>query len=263
MLKPFDVCRFVLSPGKKLYGFEFEVDPTPGVFHKLFGLTSEAGVILLYASFSKTFDKYRVVAFLDFTNAYVEPKEILEKFRDTGLVRDINVIEPIVEGFIVDTSSHPLVIGNERVILIESSGFKYLINELREKFGTAGEAVLYYMGYEMGLGYGQVHRKMGDQLGLTSPREILEKVSIPIFQGSGLGIFNITEYREKPLLLRIRVYRSFECELGREYGREYSHIVRGILAGLTTNMFNREVAVREVRCIAKGDEYCEFEITEK
>ena len=50
----------------------------------------------------------------------------------------------------------------------------------------------------------------------------------------------------------IRLHGNFECTpfIGTR-DRPVSHLIRGALAG-------REFRVREVKCIAKGDEYCEF-----
>jgi len=36
------------------------------------------------------------------------------------------------------------------------------------------------------------------------------------------------------------------------------YFFKGVLAGLLTKIENRDVIVEEVKCIAKGDEYCMF-----
>ena len=50
----------------------------------------------------------------------------------------------------------------------------------------------------------------------------------------------------------MRLHGNFECTpfIGTR-DRPVSHLIRGALAG-------KEFRVREVKCIAKGDEYCEF-----
>ena len=58
----------------------------------------------------------------------------------------------------------------------------------------------------------------------------------------------------------IRIYDSFECELGLESGGPYSHLIRGMLAGVLTVIFNRRMRAEERKCIASGDPYCEFTI---
>ncbi len=261
--RPFDICRFVVSPGRKLYGLFVEVEPRPGVFHQLLGLTAEVNATLIYASFSRTLEAYRVVAFLDFTNATTDLKDIIEKIRAVENVKYASIIEPVTEGFIADNISLPLVIGKERAVIFESSGFKYLIEKLREQFGSAGETVLYYMGFDIGLGYGENYKQIGDILGLRSPREILEKICVPIFQSIGFGSLEVVELRENPLCIKIRVYNSFECELGPKQNKPYSHLVRGVLAGLAAAIFGKETLAKESKCITMGNEYCEFEVIQK
>ena len=37
-----------------------------------------------------------------------------------------------------------------------------------------------------------------------------------------------------------------------------SHLIRGALAGVFKEAYERDFKVREVKCVAKEDEYCEF-----
>ena len=262
--RPFDICRFVVLPGRKLYGLFVEVEPRPGVFHKLLGLTAEVNATLIYASFSRTLETYRVIAFLDFTNATTDLKDIIEKIRAVENVKYAGIIEPVMEGFIADNISLPLVIGKERAVIFESSGFKYLIEKLREQFGSAGEAVLYYMGFNVGLGYGNNYKQIGSLLGIKTPREIIEKICIPIFQSIGFGLLEIIELKEKPLYVKARVYNNFECELSsKQQEKPFSHLIRGLLAGLITAIFEKDALAREIKCITIGNPYCEFEIIPK
>ena len=59
----------------------------------------------------------------------------------------------------------------------------------------------------------------------------------------------------------IRLYGNFECTPFKgKRDRPMSHLIRGGLAGVFREAYGREFMVREVKCIAKGDEYCEFVI---
>ena len=58
----------------------------------------------------------------------------------------------------------------------------------------------------------------------------------------------------------IKVYDSSECELFKGSKKCESHLIRGMLAGWFSQLFRKEVKVREVKCIAKGDSYCQFEV---
>ena len=57
----------------------------------------------------------------------------------------------------------------------------------------------------------------------------------------------------------MRLHGNFECTpfIGKK-DRPVSHLIRGGLAGVFKEAYGRDFRVREVKCIAKGDEYCEF-----
>ena len=71
----------------------------------------------------------------------------------------------------------------------------------------------------------------------------------------------ILECDEENLRFVIRLHRNFECAPFKgKRDRPTSHLIRGALAGVFKEAYGREFKVREVKCIAKGDEYCEFVI---
>ncbi len=72
----------------------------------------------------------------------------------------------------------------------------------------------------------------------------------------GWGKFNIDDSNENELV--IRVENSF---IARGYGNskvEVCHFLRGYNAGLAEELKCRTIDAEEVRCVAKGDDCCEF-----
>ena len=84
---------------------------------------------------------------------------------------------------------------------------------------------------------------------------------------------NIAEFWESNKLGRIEVksvdplvinaYDCFECEDLPKIGRSACAFDSGILKAIFTEYFGHEVWVDEVKCYAKGDEYCCFVIKQK
>ena len=62
----------------------------------------------------------------------------------------------------------------------------------------------------------------------------------------------------------IRSIDNIEGTLRKNKGSDpICHWTRGFLAGYLSAATGREVEVREVKCMGKGDEFCEFEIEAK
>jgi len=62
------------------------------------------------------------------------------------------------------------------------------------------------------------------------------------------------------------VYRVNNSKLAKLYGnigKPVDHIPRGWFAGAACVFFGKDVDAVETKCIAKGDEYCEFIIKPK
>jgi len=55
----------------------------------------------------------------------------------------------------------------------------------------------------------------------------------------------------------IKISDSIECTMSKP-SKEPSYFFKGVLAGLLSNIENKDVVVEEVKCIAKGDECCLF-----
>jgi len=80
----------------------------------------------------------------------------------------------------------------------------------------------------------------------------------------GFGVMKVLKISENPPYAHLRVHRCFECECcTKSSDVPYSHLVRGMIAGAFTSVSGVEMFAREIRCIAEGDPYCEFEITPK
>lgn len=60
--------------------------------------------------------------------------------------------------------------------------------------------------------------------------------------------------------LSLKVYDCYECQDLPVIGRPVCAFDSGILTALFSSHFNQEMEVFEVKCYAKGDEYCCFEI---
>ena len=216
MSASFDIGRFLVCPGRKLYGFLIRSKVKPGALAEIASIPARHGVTILHLTFSRTLSPEKPItalAFLDFTDSNVSPEVLAEEAEKLDFVEEVKIIEPKVEGFIADTVSNPLMLGENRAIILRDTGYKGLIVRIKERIGSGAEAILYYLGFEAGLEYGKKHREMGEKLGVKDPATIYRDISSSMFNCVGYGIMETVEISKNPPYALIRVYNCFECDL--------------------------------------------------
>ena len=259
----FEIGRFLLLPDRKLYGVLVTAENKPGVLGEISAIPASHNANIIYLAFSAPSPTQKTatgLAFLDLTNADVSPEDIAKEAKKSKSITEIKIIYPPLEGFIADTLSNPLLLNGDRTIVMRLQGYKGIIADIRKHFGTAGEAFLYYVGFDSGVEYAKSHLEMATKLGLTEPTKIFKLISATLFTCVGYGKMKVLRLTTKPPKAFIRIYNSFECELGIGTGKPFSHLVRGMIAGTLTTLLNTKMKATETKCIARRDPYCEFKI---
>ncbi|RLI34807.1 hypothetical protein DRO53_02735 [Candidatus Bathyarchaeota archaeon] len=262
----FDIGRFLVCPGRKLCGFLVKVkELKPEILAEMAALTANHNIAILHLVFSRIQQRDAPVvalAFLDFTDSNISPEELVNQVeRRFGPIVEVEIIKPKVEGFIVNTVSHNLMLGENRAIIFRDIGYRGLVLDVRKKIGSGAEAIQYYLGFEAGLEFGKKHREMGEALGIRDPVQVYRDISSSMFNCVGYGAMETVKLTMQPPYALIRVFNCFECELGKGSAKPFSHLVRGMIAGVLTELLGVEMFAKETKCIAKGDPYCEFEVT--
>lgn len=179
--------------------------------------------------------------FLNFSESKVSIDEFLnfvERFKLTSLE-------------ILDV---PLSAGAINMMSFTLNDAKAMLGTAHEMFKSAGKAFLYYLG--LGLG----RRKAEEVVLCTRIRDPLE-YAVLWAQSMGWGEFAIRRSIGKVYVLARNLFECFREEGEEACSEPRSQIFRGFLAGFLSRVWGKEVRVVEVRCTAKGDEFCEFEIT--
>ncbi|MDW8040129.1 MAG: hypothetical protein RMJ03_01730 [Nitrososphaerota archaeon] len=154
------------------------------------------------------------LGFVDLTCADISIDELSEKIQSIEGIKKVQILHPTVEGFVADYLSSELVLAGDRTIIMRRPGYEGLIVGIKTQFGAAGETFLYHTGYEAGIRHGRSHQEFAGKLGIKDPVQILRKISTPLYASMGLGILEVVEANMKPPRAVIRIYKSFECELG-------------------------------------------------
>ncbi len=254
---PLELCRVV--KGRHVYGFIVRGVAKTGRMAKLLTAVAELELPLIYIINSTPMEMGRpstFMVFYDFEGLEVKPervKEVLEEAaRNMGLSVEVEVIEPVIPGFVVDTKHFPVRFLGERAAIFRKSVLEAWFLGVRKRFGTAAEVFLYYEGVEAGSHIYDDYVKAG-----IKKEDIWKFLSATLFAGGALSRMEV-ELGEPTV---VKVWDSMECEIGRGSETCFSRWMRGLIAGFASKYFGKKVTVVETRCIAKGDPHCEFIVT--
>lgn len=258
----FDIGRVLVLPGRRIGGLVLRINSKSDVIVKAVTTAQRQNVVIRYMSLSPISpEENRMILFLDLTESRVKIEDVAAELEAIASLKVEGIIRPTVEGFISDTFSDRLVSSGTRIIILRELGYMELLRGIRQSFGAGGEAFLYHIGFMSGVGFAKIHKRFAEAIGIKEPAEIYQKISKTMFQWAGFGRVEVKFLG--PEHIEVFVYNSFECELGRGRAIPYSHFVRGIIGGTLGELFERPFTVTEIRCIAKGDPYCQFEATTK
>jgi predicted hydrocarbon binding protein len=76
----------------------------------------------------------------------------------------------------------------------------------------------------------------------------------------GWGHFKLQKFDSQQKHLSIIVEQSAFAEAYGQSSTGVCHLIRGVLSGMASVLFNQKCVGSEVKCLAKGDEHCFFEI---
>ncbi|MEM2125958.1 MAG: V4R domain-containing protein [Candidatus Methanosuratincola sp.] len=256
---PLNMARHVIRPGRRLaliFGFPTRCASLDYVC----SAAERKNAKVLHWSSSALDERGRPSAaiVLDVTDCSAPLEEVVEELERSGAMNSVRAYLSPVEGFIADVASHPLLAGNNRVVILRDSGYRELLAGLREWFGTNGTSFLYHVGFKTGSGFGRLHKDDAEKVGLKDPVQIYRNISAAMFQWAGFGILEVEELTADGGVIVVR--DSFECELGKNSATVYSQFVRGIIAGILAELFGYGFNVVEEECIAKGDQVCRFKL---
>ena len=246
-----ELLRITFMPERKLLGLLIVATNKPKVIYELSSFLVKHNMKLLYANIVTKNDEAELTVFLDISETKNMLEEIAKEIAKTENVKKVHIIKPIFKGLIVDTIHFPILLLGERAWIIGKSVSKGLFKDIKANFREAGKVFLYHLGVKVGKGLYEGYRKY-----VSSEKDML--ILIPaLAKAVGWGIIE----EIKPRLFgryKIKMYNSMECEICKPSKEPSGHFSRGILAGLLSKITRKEMVVDEVKCIAKGDPYCEF-----
>ena len=180
------------------------------------------------------------------TTLFLDLTEVKREFREIeSMIRSIPYIKRM------ELLDLPLTHGEARLVVFTLEDIHHLFEMLRE-LGDGGLAIMYHMGYRAG----KALAKRISPYFKDNKRSLM--YTLLYNESLGHGRFKLEEYIERAYC-RVVARELSEC-LEVKSDKPNSQLFRGILAGCISELWGEEVEVRETKCIAMGDPYCEFEV---
>lgn len=129
---------------------------------------------------------------------------------------------------------------------------KEIERELRERAGR----ILFQSGFQGGSLSAKKYREVFH----FSNEEII-RFMVEMGPQIGWGRFELEALNLVKKEFAVKVYHSPFAEAYGSSAVPVCHFIRGVLSGMATVVFEKEIQATEVLCFAKGDGVCKFEVT--
>ncbi|MGA3109798.1 MAG: V4R domain-containing protein [Candidatus Bathyarchaeia archaeon] len=197
--------------------------------------------------------------FADLTRSDVSAVQLGQELKTLPDVKKVQSQDGL-NGVIVDTLHHPLMMEKNRAVLFRLDTIGSVFSRPREIFGAEGPLGKVLL-HQMGRAGGQSSLKaFSETMGRDRIREQLPNI-MNMYAAGGWGIFKLMEVDFDRGVAVVQAFENFECTTHRGKGGEpYSQYVRGDLAGLFSEVFDKKVDAVETQCVVQGASFCRFEI---
>jgi len=197
--------------------------------------------------------------FADFANSNLEPDAFAIKLRAIPNVLDVRV-KLGSDGFIVDSMHYPVLVGEDRALVVRAEMLTALIGRVHSLFGkgsASAAVVLHQIGEASGA---SSFNYMSNKRGEDFIKKHLDQ-TLRLYSAQGWGIFSVNSADSDQKRWTIQVRECFEClNLKNSSKTPVCHFVRGIISGLFSQLFSQKMDCVETKCPAKGDDSCLFEV---
>ncbi|PLJ78001.1 hypothetical protein [Infirmifilum sp. SLHALR2] len=263
--RQYNLGRMVFTEKGKPYFFEVTLSPyaldNPELLHRILAVFKSYGtnVLTLRVSAPSRGEEVRVLVSADLSAAESLVKSIVRDLESVEGVVEVRYAPPLLNGVAVDAWSHPLVFAGARAVILDEHFFKSLLMEGFGKLGDGFGGVLFYIFYMTGRGMfeewvGKLARRVEDQVALFAE----------VFRLHGWGVLDFRGFFGNEAVFH--VYDGLEANILRGSDVEAEFATRGLIAGFMSGVWGLpygKVAVRETRCIRRGDPFCEIRVERK
>lgn len=246
-----------VKPNEKLYEVSVALKDVPGALAKVSKVLADANINIKTGEsfYSPNYHASGFwTSFLDVSKATKKISDIKKELLKIEAVIDVKFVEPKPAPF--ESIHFPLLHGSRRAIIVPVKTFWALWEGLERILMRTGlEAVLYSVGKRTGE---HSAMQLKEKYGVTGKDLILAQIQLD--KATGWGMAEVSNLDFKRLSATIIIYDCFEAIAWGKKPYKVCDFTRGYVAGYMSAVFGKPVEAIEVKCLAAGDEYCEFKI---
>jgi hypothetical protein len=246
-----------VRPGEKSHQICIVLKDVPGALAKATKVLADANMNIKTGSTFYTAEYPNAgvwSSFIDISRATKSLNEVEEELWKLDVVLDVKVEEPKPAPF--ESIHFPILHGTARAMIMPIGMFWALCDGFERILAHSGLAVVIYdAGKNMGA---HAAKRLKEMFGLEGKDLILAVAQAG--QATGWAVTEIRNIDFNRLSATIIVKDCFEAAAWRKKPYNVCQWTRGYLAGCMSAVFGKPVEAVEVKCMAKGDEHCEFKI---
>lgn len=227
----------------------------PGALSKVATLVASMGLNLVESNSFSIADSATAEwgFFAEADDGNVKPEAV-----ETEIKKLPDVIDCRVKGaegrIVVDNFHYPITLtAGAPAMLIRREVFTDTLKFMIKTYGSAGASLIYQLGKAAGQSDAEgLVKEMGIERVLENLPEL-----VYLYVAQGWGVPELVNLEFGPITATLRIHDNFECK-GRDSLVPTSHFIRGHLSGMAQVFFDRTIDCTELKCVSKGDPYCEF-----
>jgi predicted hydrocarbon binding protein len=142
-----------------------------------------------------------------------------------------------------------------RYLLIRPETLAAFQKAIEEEIGQKAFRILFESGFQGGSLSSKKYREIFG----FSDEEII-RFMMDMGSQIGWGRFELDKFDSAKKHLVVKVHHSPFAEAYGTSSEPVCHMIRGVLGGMASVLFGRELESKELSCLAKGDRWCRFEV---
>jgi predicted hydrocarbon binding protein len=249
------VFPYHYAPGKQLFQVIARIPDKPGSLATLLNQLSAKLNLIGINTYALPDDTAMVVGFASSISGKENADKMKEEIMKSKAVMHAEVREGS-NGLLVDTFHTGSLVEGQNHLLLRRDSLSRVFEEIVKIFGSGGDALLYKEGQEMG------REDTKGFMRIFGTERIAENSTYltSILTAEGFGVFEIGPGKGDALY-NMKVSECFECAENRGF-RRGCNFLRGYLQAAGASALGLELEVKETKCMLRGDEHCEFVISQ-
>ncbi len=257
---PFYIDTLIDTPDVDTVAFVIKGENKVGVANQVTNVFAEKGIniVKITVPYPVPADKpsFELTVIAEKCGGDCAEKIAEELKRRVPGVTEVRVYKPYNRLLIIEY--HPLIAVGERSIILPETALRGLITVLLSNWGDlAASTSIRKLGRNIGE---NLYEKLSSYVA-GDDYDTLSEIFIRSLQAMGIGIVEILSNTASDGEVIFRIYDNIECRNYGHTGKPMSSLVKGIIEGFYRRLWEKRVVVREEKCLAKGDKYCEFNVS--